>query len=116
MLVYQSKATSLLLAGGMVGSMFGLQATGNTALNISSFFLLSFAEYHGYYFLGIFGLWIPLEPKLFVFWLIAHSSWTWRIAKQFLGRDFGSLQWVQQNLQNPGWLWTTAQRFMQQQL
>lgn len=103
-------------AGGIVGSMFGLQSTSSTALNISNFFLLSFAEYHGYYFLGVLGMWIPLDPRLFLFWLIAHSSWTWKIAKQFLGRDFGSLQWVQQNLQNPGWLWTTAQRFMQQQL
>jgi len=33
-----------------------------------------------------------------------------------LGRDFGSMQWVQQNLSNPGWLWQAAQRFLQQQL
>lgn len=104
-------------AGGIVGSMFGLnQSTSNTSLNISNFFLFSFAEYHSYYFVGIFGMWVPLDPKLFMFWLVAHSTWAWRIAQQFLGRDFGSMQWVQQNLSNPGWLWQAAQRFLQQQL
>ncbi|KAL0041112.1 hypothetical protein WJX77_005441 [Trebouxia sp. C0004] len=104
-------------AGSIVGSLFGLnQSTSNASLNISNFFLFSFAEYHSYYFVGVFGMWVPLDPKLFVFWLVAHSTWAWRIAQQFLGRDFGSMQWVQQNLSNPGWLWQAAQRFLQQQL
>jgi len=103
-------------AGGIVGSLFGLQSKSSASLSISNFFLFSFAEYHSYYFVGLLGMWIPLDPKLFLFWLIAHSSWAWKIAQQFLGRDFGSMQWVQQNLQNPGWLWQAAQRFLQQQM
>jgi len=107
----------LSCAGGIVGSLFGLnQSTSNTSLNISNFLLFSFAEYHSYYFFGVFGMWIPLDPKLFMFWLVAHSTWAWRIAQQFLGRDVGSMQWVQQNLSNPGWLWQAAQRFLQQLL
>jgi len=107
----------LSCAGGIVGSLFGLnQSTSKTSLNISNFFLFSFAEYHSYYFVGVFGMWIPLDPKLFMFWLVAHSTCAWKIAQQFLGRDFGSMQWVQQNLSNPGWLWQAAQRFLQQQL
>ena len=111
-----ARTAGALFAGGIVGSLLGLQTTSNTALNISNLFLFSLAEYHGYYFLGILTLWIPLEPRLFTFWAITHSSWAWRIARQLLGRDFGSVKWFQQNLQNPGWLWQAAQRFMQQQL
>ena len=103
-------------AGGIMGSLFGLQTTSNTALNTNNFFLFSLAEYHGYYFLGVLTLWVPLDPRLFMFWAITQSSWAWRIARQLLGRDFGSVKWFQQNLQNPGWLWQAAQRLMQQQL
>ena len=112
----QRKQVVLWHAGGIVGSLFGLESASMTGLTISSFFLFSLAQYHGYLFLGLFGLWIPLDPRLFVFWAVAHSSWALKLAQQILGRDFGSLRWVQQNLQNPGWLWQTIQRFLQQQV
>lgn len=101
-------------AGNVVSTWLGTRFTSTTPLNITNFLIFSLAEYKTFYFIGLLSMWIPLDPRLFLFWVIAHSSWARRIAQQYAGQDFGSMQWIQQNLQNP-WLWQTIQRFMQAQ-
>ena len=100
-------------AGGMLSGFLGLQNQSNSSLVVSSYYLFSVAQYQSYWFIGVLKTWIPLDPKLFALWMLAHSSWVAKLARSLLASNTGYGHWMQQFLSNPQWLFQVFQRFVQ---
>ena len=97
----------------MLAGFLGLQNQSNSSLVVSSYYLFSVAQYQSYWFIGILRTWIPLDSKLFMLWMLAHSSWAAKLARSLLASNTGYGHWIQQFMSNPQWLLQVLQRFMQ---